>query len=354
MLTSTHCNLARYAYDTGCTQAILPLIEKTIVYYPGMTASSTFDQRLPCDMDAPPPSYITKAFTLGLKATNILEYDLVCGMTWLQHRNWAEAFAAFERVVTYPTRDQGVSKIMVAGYKRWVLVGLLLNGHMPTEPAYASGAAKKAYSTLGKPYQALCSLFGLPNGAELRAAVEKFAEAWDEDNNVGLVREVLAAYQKWQIINLQDVYSKISIPEIRAETNSAETGNPLDTDQEVEDLLAGMIETGMLKGVIERPTQDKETPRPPYLVFHNPQAEELDEAAFKRELAVSVHRIKALGALFRATNERLTTSKDYVKFLVKEQKHLEKDGGERGDPLLGGFDSQIEDEDLMTGVVHNA
>ena len=54
-----------------------------------------------------------------------------------------------------------------------------------------------------------------------------------------------------------------------------------------------------------------------------------------------------MGNQYKAANERLSGSKEYVKHVVKEQKRADKDAG---DPGIG-FDSQIEDEDLMTGIM---
>ena len=42
-----------------------------------------------------------------------------------------------------------------------------------------------------------------------------------------------AAHQKWQIANLRSVYVKISLAHIRALTRSAETGEPLASDEAV-------------------------------------------------------------------------------------------------------------------------
>jgi COP9 signalosome complex subunit 3 len=344
MLTSTHCLLARYAYETGCIDPILRLIEKPIAYYPGM-ASVPSPIHL-CDMTLPPPSYMSKILTHDLKPQNVLEYDLLCGLIWCSKRNWGNAFDAFERVISYPTKDNGVSQIMSEAYKKWVLVGLLLTGQMPPEPAYTSTAAKKAYNVLARPYTALAELFVTTNAAQLMSDAAKSQQFWAGDGNTTLIAEVLSAYQKWQIIILQDVYSKISIADIRLLTQSAETGTTLASDEEVEALIVDMIEWDMLRGVLEKPEDGK----PAYLTFL-PDEDKFSEADFAQKLADSARRIKALGTIFKATNERLATSKDYVRHLAREQKKLETQGGDKAD--LGGmtFDSQIEDEDLMTGLV---
>jgi COP9 signalosome complex subunit 3 len=345
MLTSTHYQLVKLAYETECIQPALQVLDKTIVYYPGMTGIA--EPRYPCDMSLPPPAYISKftGFTSLLKSQDVLEYDLLCGLMYSSLKYWDKAFAAFQRVITYPTRDSGVSKIMAEAYKKWVLVGLLLDGKNPSFPPYASNNANKVYTTLAKPYTEIARLFGTTNAEQLKAEAEKHELTWQEDSNVGFIREVLAAYQKWQIIRLADVYSKISISEIRSQTNSGETGTTLETDQEVEELVRSMIQTNMLRGALE----PAEGSRPTCLAFL-PPADQLSEAEFAQAIATSLQRIQSLQAIFKSTNERLATSKDYVKHVIKEQKRQRE--GDGRDPGLG-FDAQIEDEDLMTGILQH-
>lgn len=347
MLTPIHRLLVKFAYESDVTEPLLELIDKNIVYYPGMAGVSA--ARRLADASLPPPNYMAAIFGPGeLKPAHVLEYDLYCGQVWLERRSWAKAFDALERCVAYPTRDNGASQIMTQAHRKWVLTGLLLHGQAPTEPPYTSSSARKLYAVLSKPYVELASLFPTANVAQLRADAESSAQMWADDGNAGLVREVLAHYQKWQIVRLQDVYTKISFADVRRLTTSAETGRPLDSDDEVVRLTAGMIESGMLRGEIV--AAQPKLRQPAHLAFL-PAEGDVSETDFAAGLAESAARVRALGAVFRATNERLAVNREYVTHLVKEQKRLEKSKQDRDGP--GMFDSQIEDEDLMTGLAHN-
>lgn len=292
-----------------------------------------------CDLSLSPQAYISKesGLTNALKSTAVLEYDLLVGLIYCSRRNWAKAYAAFERVITFPTRDSGTSKIMAEAYKKWILVGLLLNGKYEALPTLTGSGATKLYQTLGKPYKEVATLFETDNAEELMAEVAKQAAIWNEDQNLGLIREVLAAYQMWQVLNLQHVYSKISIAEIRQRTKSGQSGNNLSKDEDVETLIQNMIISGMLNGVIEK-NDDGVT----FLTFLPPSTV-LSEQDFAKELARTAFRLKALQPVFKATNERLGTSKEYVKHLAKEQR--------RGaDKIEQEFESHVDDEDLMGGI----
>ena len=344
---------------------MLPLISKSIVFYPGMRGQT--ETRPLCDMRLPSSAYISieSGLTARVTSAEVMEYDLVCGIIYLSQRDWASASAAFERVCTFPTRDSGCSTLMAQAYNKWILTGLLLVGRLRATSALGSVAAQvqRSFQTLGKPYIALAKAFekgASEGGAEqLKSEAEAGATQWADDQNTGLVREVLAHYQRHHILRLREVYSKISLDDIRLLTHSAETGKPLDSAGDVETLLADMIANGILSGVIER---SGSADGPAHLTFLS-EGEELSEDQVAAEIERSARRIRDLAPVIKATNERLGTSRDYVRHLAKEQQ--KRDKGDGGGPAGGGgggagslkdlldvgFDSQIEDEDLMTGVL---
>ncbi|KAI1293966.1 cop9 subunit [Xylaria venustula] len=341
MLTSTHLLLAKLAYESNYIEPVLPVIQKTIVYYPGMANHDSAE--FLCDLALPPTLYITQAtgLTTALKSSSVLEYDLLCGMMYCARREWSKARVAFERLVTYPSKDSGVSKMMIEGFSKWILVSLLSEGKHSETPSYTSPATSKLFALLGRPYISLATAFASDDVEQLRVTAGAEAQTWMEDGNVGLVSEVMASYQKWRILSLQDTYTKISISEIRQQTKSAATGDALATDEDVEALIQNMIIAGMLMGAIEK--NDDGTK---FLVFlaNNTHLSEMD---FATEIGHELRGLEEMKAIFIATTQRLGTSKEYVKWVVKENKRDK--AGEAQDPTLG-FDAQIDDEDLMGGV----
>ncbi|GAP89555.1 putative cop9 signalosome complex subunit 3 protein [Rosellinia necatrix] len=338
MLTSSHIALAKLAYETDNIQLALPVIDKDIVFYPGME-NQDIAQYL-CDPDLPAPAYISKStgLTAPLRNTMVLEHDLVCGMMYCARRDWKKARAAFERVVTFPTRDGGCSKIMVDAFKKWILVSLLADGcHSPT-PRHTSPSATKTFAILGRPYIALATAFATDDVNQLKLEVENKAQVWPEDGNAGLVAEVMGSYQQWRVLSLQHVYTTISIPEIRQQTKSADTGAILNKDEDVEALIQKMIIDGMLKGVIEK--NDDGTK---FLVFLSPTIH-LSEQEIAEEIRRVAAKLKDIQTIFAATKQRLGTSKEFIKWIVKEGRRDKS--GDAQDPTLG-FEAQIDDEDLM-------
>ncbi|RYP55368.1 hypothetical protein DL768_000123 [Monosporascus sp. mg162] len=342
MLTASHILLARLAYGTNNIEPALQVVDKSIVFYPGM--ANRGEPQYLCDPALPPPSYIARetGLTAILKPQLVMEYDLLCGMMYCSRRDWAKASEAFLRIVTFPARENGVNKLMVDAYKRWVLVSLLWKGKYVDSPSPSGHTANRYYEILGKPYTAIAALFVTDNAQALKHEVDSNAQIWQEDNNMGLMQEVLAAYQKWQVLGLQQVYSKISIPEVRRETKSAETGGNLPKDEDVETLIQNMIISGMLHGVVEK--NDDGTS---FLTFLSPTTS-LSEQDFAKELARTAQRLRSLRPVLRATDERLGTHKEYIKHVIKESK---RDKTQQDYTVGHHFEDEVDDEDLMGGIV---
>ncbi len=347
ILTSNHLTLARLAYQSNNIAAALPVVSKAIVYYPGMVNQK--DPAMLSDPSLAPPLYISKnsGLTINLRPTMVLEYDLIAGLMHCSVRDWVSAREAFGRVASYPTRDSGLSRIMVEAHKKWLLVSLLQSGQTDAVPPHTSGNATKSFTILSKGYLQVAESFQRLDAEALKTEAEVSWPRFVEDGNEGLMIEVLAAHQKWQIACLRAVYTKISIADIRAKTKSAKTGEPLPADEDVETLLADMIGSNMLDARIVKRAADTTgsgASEPTYLEFLAPAAE-MSETEYKRELEAAAERVVALRPIFRAANERLGTSKEYIRFALKEQLKEQDHPRESS-----GFEELVDDEDLMTGI----
>ena len=349
MLTSHHCHLVELAYSTGNVGPVLPLIQKPIIYMPAKGMSTT--QPL-CDMSLPPPAYINpdSQLTDALTSFAVLQYDFLCGLCFVERRMWQQAFDAFERCVTYPTRDGGCSKVMTEAYNKWILVGLLLTGKPPTLPETTSQAAKKIFATQGKPYKLFAQAFKADNAGDLTREFQVLnAELLPNEGNVELAKLVLAHYQRWQIINLRNVYTNISLDKIRERTQSAETGAPLPSVEAVGQLLQSMIADGSLQGAIERPADGS----PAYLTFLSAPAQGLSEVEFSAKVNKVAQGIKALQPIIEATNKRLASNHEYISHTVKRQLDAAREHKLGLQIAGGGFEESFhieEEEDLMSGL----
>lgn len=342
MLTSSHLILVKLALTSRNYNHAIPLLEKYILYFPG-----TKDQPKPkylCDMNLNPAAYITPdtKLTTKLKYQDLLEYFLFSGMVFIGARKWEAALQCLENAVTYPAKENTVSKIMVEAYKKWVLVGILVEGKLLPLPKSTSGGAAKTYHILAKPHETLAQIFENGTASRLKAEAEASNTTfWHGEGNTGLVLAVLAAYQRFQIRNLANVYSKISIQEVIKETTSAETGAKLASVGAGEQLVRNMINQGELHATLgTSPTGQ------PILTF-SPGGKLLTEVEMKRELAASTIRIKALINEIKTTDRLLTHDKEYIKYTQKLKKSGDA-GGDQGISVMQDFHDAVEDEDIMS------
>ncbi|OAA68124.1 cop9 subunit [Niveomyces insectorum RCEF 264] len=379
MMTSNHLLLAKLAYHTNNARAALPVLGRSIVFYPGMATYREADRL--CSLRLPPPSYISKdtGLTLPLKSSQVLEFDYILGLLHSSVRDWAAAHEAFARVVSYPARDNGISKITVEAHKHWVLTGLLLYGKVAASPRQTSNATTKVCSTINKVYMQLVEHFDAPNATTLLAElVVSFGDVFAADGNLSLVHEVVAAHPKWKIARLRRVYTNVSLAAIRktitstppaTDSTDSTTNNDDDDYFDIVSLLQDMIDTGMIKAVIRRPsaataqppssTEGIETTKAggggqthePYLEFL-PEEEEMSEAAFATKIAALAAKVQALEPLHKTTNEHLSLNRDYVRQYIRELKREKEDvdrdvfGGGVGGASM--YDVDVDEEDLMT------
>lgn len=349
MLTGHHLRLARLALDSRNYADAAQVLEKFILYIPG--ASTVQKPKYLCEMTLSPVSYLSPAtkFTGKLKYVEILEYFLYSGMVSIGLRNWEIALRCLESAVTYPAKEGSVSKVMLYAYKKWILVGLLLTGKLLPLPKTTSVSAARCYHVMGKPYETLAQIFESGTASRLKAEVDAGTVIWRDDHNEGLVLHVLAAYQKFQIRALANVYTKISIPEIVSQTTSAETGNKLPSAQAGELLIQNMIRSGELHARLTPPTGSS-----PSILTFSPTGQVLSEQEMQRELTTSAERIKALTKEVKQTDRMLTHDKEYIKHVQKQKKNPKggpnssHDFADAGMEWNDDADALLEDEDIMS------
>ena len=128
MLTTKHSILVELALATRVLEPALPVLDKFILYFPG--ATNVPKPNYLCQADLPPTAFITAGneYTEKFKYQTVLEYFLYSGMVYIALGRWESALESLESAITYPVKESSVSKIMVEAYKKWILVGLLLEG----------------------------------------------------------------------------------------------------------------------------------------------------------------------------------------------------------------------------------
>lgn len=340
VLTSKHIQLVKLALEVQNFAAVVPIVEKTILYIPG--ASELPKPKYLSNTTLSPPSYVTPESGITvkkLKVAEVLEYCFLTGLVYIGLRDWRNAKRCLEVAVSFPAREIGCSRIMVEAYKKWLLVSLLLDGKGPQLPKVTSSGAAKIFHVVAKPYDSLATIFEYGTAVRLKAEADAGQIIWQNDCNVALILNVLAAHQQIQIRNLANVYSKISLSDVHAQTISAESGTRLPHVQAVENLVQSMIANGSLHANLSYPPNQS-----PVLAFSQNDPV-LTEQQMKGALASASIQIKALLSETKTTDRMMTYEKEYVKHIQKLKKNSKNlDQGIAGTDWNGD-----EDEDLMGG-----
>jgi len=342
MLTAKHLVLVKLALHSRNLAPSTAVLDKPILYFPG--AQKPPKSKLLCTMTNPPSTYITPeaGFTRKLKYQEVLEYFLCRGMIYIGLRQWKKALQSLEDAVTFPTKEGAVSKIMIDAYKKWVLVGLLLEGKPLTLPKITNSNAAKTFHIIARPYESVAQIFETGTAARLKAEIDAGNSVWHNDCNMGLILHVLAAYQKNQIRCLANVYTKMSIQEVHNNTTSAETGARLPNVQATETLVRSMISDGTLHATLNN-----------QVLSFSATGPVLSEAQFQSELAASTVQVKALTDEIKNTDHMLTHEKDYIAWCKKQMKRqlLNKGLPSAVDMGIAGtgmdWEDNGDDEDLM-------
>lgn len=260
-------------------------------------------------------------------------------MCYLAVRRYKEAFFFLEVVITAPVIQGIASSIMVEAYKKWLLVGLLLNGVAPSIPKSASQSAMKNIRAVCKPYECVAEAFRSCNSQKLRAEIEAGGNIWQEEGNYGLMVEVFDAFRKFSVLRLGRTFAALPITEV-ARITSPGSASVDETGSYLESLIAN----GDIKATISDPDDNGDQ----ILRFHPAATSAKSEAEVERDLAAQTQELQSLLSHIHDTEHRMEVSREYIEYLkkLKKAKDEEKKNGGTGANARAAAADDI-DEDMM-------
>lgn len=128
--TSSHVVFAHLCLSARAFSSALPVLDKDIFHFPSPSDKS-LSLPLPCSDHDTSSTLITTGSGLSDKLVykDHLKYFLYGAMLYLGVKNWERALLFLEIVIATPTNNT-VSMVQVEAYKKYVLVGLLLEGRV--------------------------------------------------------------------------------------------------------------------------------------------------------------------------------------------------------------------------------
>lgn len=109
----------------------VPVLERQVCHFPAVTGQvyQNYHQPLLCGEHEFSTAFITDAsgFSKQLTYRDHLQFFLYGAMIYMALKRWDRAHHYLSIVISCPVTN-AISKIMVEGYKKWLLVSLLRNG----------------------------------------------------------------------------------------------------------------------------------------------------------------------------------------------------------------------------------
>eukprot|EP00794_Sanderia_malayensis_P019975 gene19975-21933_t len=176
-------------------------------------------------------------------ANNFLLYYYYGGMVYAALKNFESSLFFFEVAVTTPAMS--VSHIMLESYKKFILVSLLLTGKVVTLPKYTAQVVRRFLKPLSSPYNEIANAYNTHDPEQLQTVANKHQQIFQRDNNVGLVKQVLASLYKRNIQRLTKTFLTLSLSDMALRVK-------LQSAREAENYLLEMIEAGEIHATIDK------------------------------------------------------------------------------------------------------
>jgi len=164
-----------------------------------------------------------------------LQYYYYGGMIYASLKQFERALYFFEVAITVPS--QAVSLIVVESFKKYILVSLILHGKLKSLPKYTSQIVTRHIKQLVPQYTELVVAYGTFSIQKINSVVNEYRETFNNDTNMGLVKQCVASLYKKNIQRLTKTFLTLSLED---------TANriKLSSKEEAEQYILNMIEDG--------------------------------------------------------------------------------------------------------------
>ncbi|KAF8422693.1 hypothetical protein EV426DRAFT_605075 [Tirmania nivea] len=246
---------------------------------------------------------------------DVVAYFLYGGMVYIGLKNWRRAMDYLTYAAAYP--GNSCSAYQLEAYKKYLLVGLLLEGKPVNIPSATSQNILRSFRSLAKPYEVFTSAFKAGDAEALRQQAATCMPMFEEDGNAGLATQCMEAFRRFQIAGLTHTYVTLSVKEI-ARRNLEALGRG-GGQEETERYILGMIERDEIRASLLHDSPS--LPNPGCVIhFHNsPQSEKKNLRALEEQIMRTVFVTNEA----KEMEKKLGLSKEYINFLNK----LGKSGG---------------------------
>ncbi|KAK1318587.1 COP9 signalosome complex subunit 3 [Acorus calamus] len=229
------------------------------------------------------------------------------GMINIGLKNFQKALECLHNAVTAPMAQ--LNQMAVEAYKKYILVYLIYNGQVPSLPKYSSSAAQRNLKNYAQPYVDLANSYASGKFSELESCIETNREKFENDKNLGLVRQVVSSLYKRSIQRLTQTYLTLSLEDIARRVQ-------LQTAKEAEMHVLRMIQDGEIFATINQKDG---------MVSFLEDPEQYKTCEMVEHIDLSIQRIMTLSKKIRAYDEQISCDPSYLSKIGKERTKFDMD-----------------------------
>ncbi|VAI76278.1 unnamed protein product [Triticum turgidum subsp. durum] len=209
-------------------------------------------------------------------------------MIYIGLKKFRKALELLHNAVTAPMSS--LNAITVEAYKKYVLVSLIQSGQVPSFPKYTSSTAQRNLKNHTQIYVDLSTCYGTGSYSDLETFIQSNAEAFQTDNNFGLVKQVLSSMYKRNIQRLTQTYLTLSLEDIASSVQ-------LNTPKEAEMHVLRMIEDGEIHATINQKDG---------MVSFNEDPEQYKSSEMVEHIDSSIQRLMALSKKLTSIDQNIS------------------------------------------------
>ncbi|KAF4540986.1 Cop9 signalosome subunit 3 [Lasiodiplodia theobromae] len=335
--TSVHLLYLRLCHEVRAFYEALPILDQFIRSFPSQSIAGA-EFTLPCADHFTSAGYITVRSGLSdrITAADVHEYFLLGANTYLALRQYKQAQLLLEYILTTPTQNVA-SGLMAEAYRKWVLVGCLVDGAPSQNLKPSNSHAIRTIKLASKAYDTVAEIFQGGDPVRLQAEIDVGAQIWNEDGNSGLIREVQEHQAKLYVRNLQKTYAAAPVSTVAKWLGQAPDA--------AEAYLKGMVDDGFLNATIEQSADGQQILRFHSQLASGPRTK--TEQQQLSELVAQTKRTDELAEHVKAATQRLSLTKEYVEFAKKKARQKDDSGQGLGETMDTSWDAYEQDEDMM-------
>jgi len=285
------------------TPVHVPLLKLCIAARHYRVASAMLDERDVVDINP----------TLLPSAVDVVQFYHLAGIVYCACKRFADAQQSLLIAWTVPTTT--LSAVMVAAYKKYMLVSLLREERVPEMPDFTSSVFRKFYKPCVRPYTKIVDAFASSDPEKLTTAIAANEALLVQDGNLGLAKQVVRAHRERGVRRLTRTYVKLSLEQLAAKAG-------LRTVADATRQLAAMISEGDLDASINEPESTVSFQEAP---THHGGAGATHVLHHQLQQALSL--MQKLGQL----HQRVAGSREYVKQRLRGERRSQIEvAGETG------------------------